>query len=192
MSTALKANGDEPQTFSFAPLLSVQEKRVVYRGGAWKLANAYCRTSEAVVFYSGRGPTNDAGCLPNEVAVPTVVGRSAESAKTRLALQPLEAKIVFAAAPARSRPGVVVRQYPATGALSAHDTVTLVVTKARYGLIPDLVGSSLADARPQLRKLQLRLKIAYAKGTSGTILRQSLEPGVSAWPRLTIRLVVGR
>jgi penicillin-binding protein 1A len=192
MSAALKANGDEPQTFSLAPLLSVQEKRVVYRGGAWKLANAYCRTSEAVVFYSGRGPTNDAGCLPNEVAVPTVVGRSAESAKARLAVQPLEAKIVFAAAPARSRPGVVVRQYPATGALSAHDTVTLVVTKARYGLIPDLVGSSLADARPQLRKLQLTLEIAYAKGASGTILRQSLEPGVSAWPRLTIRLVVGR
>ncbi len=192
MSNALKANGDAPQTFPFAPLLSVQEKRVVYRGGAWKLANAFCRTSEAVVFYSGRGPAKDAGCLPNEVAVPTVVGRSAESAMARLALQPLEAKIVYAAAQARTRPGVVIRQYPATGALSAHNTVTIVVTKARYGLVPDLVGSSLTDARTQLAKLRLKVVIAYGKGSSGTILRQSLTPGIAAWPGLKIGLVVAR
>ena len=192
MAAALKAEGDAPETFSYPPLLSAQERQIVYRGGSWKLANAYCRAAQPVVYFTGRGPTQDAGCKPNEVAVPSVVGRSAESAKARLALQPLEAKIVFAAAPARTRPGVVIRQYPATGALSAHDTVTLVVTKARYGLIPDLVGSSLADARPQLAKLKLTLKIVYGKGASGTILRQSLGPGVAAWPGLPLRLVVAR
>jgi len=191
MTKANTAEETQPAAFPYAPLLSVQEKRVVYRDGAWKLANAYCRTSMPVVYYSGRGPAKDAGCLPNEVSVPSVVGRSAEAATARLALQPLEAKIVYAAAPARSRPGVVIRQYPASGGLSAHDTVTLVVTKAQHGLIPDLVGSALTDARPQLRKLELHTVVTYAKGTSGTILRQSLAPGVAAWPGLTLRLVVG-
>ena len=156
MSTRSRRSGDQPESFPYPPLLSVQEKRVVYRGGAWKLANAYCRTSEPVVYYSGRGPSQDAGCLPNEVAVPTVVGRSAESATARLALQPLEAKIVYAAAPARSRPGVVSASTRRPAALSAHDTVTLVVTKARYGLIPDLVGSSLADATTAAREAPAR------------------------------------
>jgi membrane peptidoglycan carboxypeptidase len=192
MSSALEQNGDAPETFPSPPLLSVQEKRVVYRGGSWKLANPYCRTSEPVVYYSGRGPAADAGCKPNEVSVPSVVGRTAESAKARLSLQPLEAKIVYAPAPAKSRPGVVIRQYPAAGGLSAHDSVTLVVTKAYHGLIPDLVGSSLADAQPQLAKLGLRLTIAYGTGQRGTILRQSLDAGVASWPGLPLRLVVAR
>jgi membrane peptidoglycan carboxypeptidase len=191
VSRANAAEESQPEAFPFAPLLSVQEKRVTYRDGSWKLANPYCRTSTAVVYYSGRGPSKDAGCLPNEVAVPSVVGRSAEAAKARLALQPLEAKVVYAAAPARSRPGVVIRQYPASGGRSAHDTITIVVTKARYGLIPDLVGSALVDARPQLAKLKLRTVVSYVKGASGTILRQSLQPGVAAWPGLTISLLVG-
>jgi len=192
MSTVTKRTGDEPVSFPYPPLLSVQEKRVVYRNGSWKLANVYCRTSQPVVYYSGRGPSKDAGCLPNEVAVPTVVGRSVASATQRLALQPLGAKVIYAAAPARSRPGLVIRQYPATGVLSARDTVTLVVTKARYGLIPDLVGSSLAEAQSQLKKLELRTRITYGTGASGTILRQSLQPGVAAAPGLPIRLVVAR
>ncbi len=191
MSQVIAATSPDPESFPYPPLLSVQEKRVVYRDGSWKLANPYCRTSEPVVFYSGRGPTKDAGCLPNEVAVPSVVGQSAEAATARLAQQPLGAKIVYAAAAARSHPGVVIRQFPASGGLSAHDTVTLVVTKAQYGLIPDLVGSALAEAAPQLRKLKLNVRVRYAKGPSGTILRQSIQPGVAAWPGLTLRLVVG-
>src|SRR5262249_15215143 len=129
---------------------------------------------------------------PNEVAVPTVVGMTADSATARLALQPLEAKIVYAPAPERSRPGVVIRQFPAAGRLSAHDTVTLVVTKAYYGLVPDLVRSSLADSRPQLARLRVKIVVRYAKGPSGTILRQSVTPGLAAGPGMTIRLVVAR
>jgi len=189
---ALARLGDEPEVFPPAPLLPVQERRVVFRGGSWRLANPYCRTPRTVVYFAGRGPTRDAGCLPNEVAVPSVVGQSEAAATARLAQQPLAAKIVYAAAPAQARPGRVVRQWPATGSLSAHDTVTLVVTKARYGLVPDLVGSSLADARPRLAKLRLRTVVVYGKGPRGTILRQSLPPGVAAAPGLTIRLVVAR
>jgi beta-lactam-binding protein with PASTA domain len=86
----------------------------------------------------------------------------------------------------------VIRQFPATGGLSAHDTVTLVVTKAYYGLVPDLVGSAFADAKPQLAKLRVKIVVRYAKGPSGTILRQSLSPGIAAGPGMTIRLVVAR
>jgi hypothetical protein len=192
MSNALVLLNDRPESFPAAPLLSVQERRVVYRNGSWKLANAFCRSSEPVVYFSGRGPAKDAGCKPNEVSVPSVVGYSLESVSARLALQPLESKAIYVAAAARSRPGLVVRQLPARGALSAHDTVTLVVTKAAHGLVPDLVGSALVDARPQLAKLALRVKVTLAKGQPGTILRQSVPAGVAAWPGMRIRLVVGR
>ena len=44
------------------------------------------------------------------------------------------------------RPGVVVAQDPRGGGLSAGDSVRLSVTKSRYGLIPNFVGSSLETA----------------------------------------------
>jgi penicillin-binding protein 1A len=193
MTRALKLLPDgEPEGFPFAPFLSVQERRIVYRGGTWKLANAYCRSTVPVVYFSGRAPEHDADCKPNEVSVPSVVGRRAESAVTRLAEQPLEAKLVYVRAKPRTRPGVVVRQEPASGGLSAHDTVTLFVTKAQYGLVPDLVGSSYADALVQLDKLKLRPVVTYGAGQRGTIVRQSLAPGTAVLPGLRINLVVAK
>ncbi|MEP6892848.1 MAG: transglycosylase domain-containing protein [Gaiellaceae bacterium] len=192
MTRALPALGDKPETFSSPPYLGYSERRVAYRKGAWRLDNGYCKQTQAVVFFSGRGPAGGtADCKPNEVAVPSVVGRFAASATARLASQPLGVQLVYAPAKPATRPGVVIRQYPPNGGLSANDTVILVVTKARYGLVPDLVGSSLAAARVQIRKLRLKATIVYRKGAVGTILRQSLLPGVAAGPRLPIRLVVG-
>ena len=166
MTAALKAQGDTPETFPSRPSSSATARaESSYRKGAWRLDNGYCKDTLPVVFFSGRGPAaGTADCKPNEVAVPSVVGRSAEAATARLALQPLESKIVYAPAKPGRGPGVVIRQYPRSGGLSAHDTVTLVVTKARYGLVPDLVGSSLAAAKVQLRKLRLKVEIVYAKG----------------------------
>ena len=40
-----------------------------------------------------------------------------------------------------------MRQYPPNGGLSAHDSVILVISKARYGLVPDLVGRAHAQVR---------------------------------------------
>jgi penicillin-binding protein 1A len=193
MTGALPALGDQPQSFPSPPYLGYSEQRVAYRNGAWRLDNGYCKNTEPVVFFSGRGPAaGKADCKPNEVAVPSVVGKSADTAVARLALQPLAAQLVYAPAKPGSHPGVVIRQYPASGGLSAHDTVILVVSKAQYGLVPDLVGSSTADAVAQLRKLRLEVTLRYGKGQAGTVLRQSLPPGVAVAPGLPIRLVVAR
>ena len=193
MTGALPALGDAPQTFPSPPYLGYSERRVAYRKGAWRLDNGYCKETQPVVYFSGRGPAGGtADCKPNEVAVPSVVGRSAESATARLALQPLGVQLVYAPAKAGTRPGVVVRQYPPNGGLSAHDSVILVISKARYGLVPDLVGSSLAAAREQIQKLRLKAEVVYRKGAVGNVLHQSLQPGIAAAPGLQIRIVVGR
>ena len=46
-------------------------------------------------------------------------------------------------------PGYVIKQEPRNGYLSANDTVRLYVTRPdpRYGLLPNLVGSSVTAAR---------------------------------------------
>jgi len=193
MSAALPYLDDQPQTFPSPPYLGYSERRVAYRGGAWRLDNGYCKATLPVVYFAGRSPAaGTADCKPNEVAVPSVVGQSVGAATARLALQPLGVQLVYAPARPGARPGVVIRQYPARGGLSAHDNVILVVTKARYGLVPDLVGSAAAAAEAQLRKLHMKITIAYGKGQSGTVLRQSRPAGVAAAPDLPIKLVVAR
>ena len=90
-------------------------------------------------------------------------------------------------------PGVVIRQFPGAGGfLSAGDTVRLVVATAPHGLIPNLVGASVEDARAQLRKLRLKARIAWADGPSGTVLKQRPRAGVAVVPGRTIQLVAAR
>jgi beta-lactam-binding protein with PASTA domain len=69
--------------------------------------------------------------------------------------------------------------------------VKLWVTKARYGLVPNFVGSSLDDVSREVRRLKLRPRVVSSSGPSGVVVRQSVEPGVTAAPGLRIRLVVG-
>jgi beta-lactam-binding protein with PASTA domain len=164
---------------------------VVRRGGEWQLDNGYCRGSRLLVYFSGRAPDRTADCKPNEVSVPLVLRMTAENAVARLAAQPLGAKLVFEPAKAGRRPGLVVDQFPKGGGLTANDQVTLVVSKAVHGLVPNFVGSSLRDASTELKRLELRANVVTAPGPPGTILRQSLRPGVAAAPGLEIRLVVG-
>jgi beta-lactam-binding protein with PASTA domain len=86
---------------------------------------------------------------------------------------------------------MVVAQVPrAGGFLSSYDTVRLTVTKARHGLVPNLVGSSVAEARAQLRQRSLRAKISYGVGPPGTVISQTPQAGVAADPALAISLVV--
>jgi beta-lactam-binding protein with PASTA domain len=85
-----------------------------------------------------------------------------------------------------------VKQEPRGGYLSANGTVRLFVTLARDGLVPNLVGSSLPDARRRTQKLGLAVRVRYTAGRpSGTVIRQSLEPGVAARRGLPITLLVG-
>ncbi len=182
---------DESAAFAQPPYLGAVPTWVVKRSGEWRLDNGYCRGSRLLVYFSGRAPEEAADCKPNEVQVPVVVGMTAESAVARLASQPLGAKLVFKPARTGRRPGVVVDQFPQRGGLSANDQVTLVVSKAVQGLVPNFVGSSLTDANRELERLDLRANVATVAGPVGVIIRQSPRPGVAAGPGLTVRLMVG-
>jgi len=62
----------------------------------------------------------------------------------------------------------------------------------RYGLVPNLVGSSLEDARARLGKLELSPRITYGTGLPGTVVEQTPPAGVAAGPGLKMELVVAR
>ena len=62
----------------------------------------------------------------------------------------------------------------------------------RYGLLPNLVGSSVTVARARLRKLEARTTVTYDKGPAESILEQKPEPGVAAGRGLEVTLIVGR
>jgi len=182
---------DETRSFASTPYLGGASTWVVKRGGRWKLDNGSCSDSRLLVFFSGDQPTDTADCKPNEVPVPVVVGLSAGAAVERLASQPLEAEVAYVPAKAGRRPGLVVKQDPNGGGLSAHDTVLLFVSKAQRGLVPNFVGSSLADASREIERLKLEASVVTAPGAMGVVLRQNRPPGVAAAPGLSIRLVVG-
>jgi membrane peptidoglycan carboxypeptidase len=190
MTRALE--GVEPDEFEGAPYLPTEARRVVRRGGRWKLDNGYCPGTVSIVYVAGRAPSDAAECYADEVTVPVVVGDSAAAAQTTLASARLSPDVILIPAPAGKRPGLVVKQEPRGGYLAAGSPVKLFVTHARDGLVPNLVGSSEADARTLLRKLRLESKITYEDGPSGVVLEQSLQPGVAAEPGLRMKLVVGR
>jgi penicillin-binding protein 1A len=186
-----RATKADDTSFDSPPYLGSVPTWVVKRGGRWNLDNGYCRGARSLVYFSGEMPDRTADCKPNEVSVPLVVGLTEDVARAELAAQPLDADSAYVPARPGRRPGVVVAQDPRGGGLSAGDVVRLSVTKARYGLIPNFVGSSLETASDEVRRLQLEVRVKSGPGPMGTILRQSLEPGVATAPGLVIRLVVG-
>jgi len=188
-----RALGSAPAT-PFEPAITIPTsiRRVIWRGGSWKLDNGYCPGTRLTAYIAGREPPETAECYPNEVSVPLVIGRSADSARTVLANVPLDASVILVPAKPRTRAGVVVKQEPRTGFLPAYERVRLYVTKAEAGLVPNLVGSSIRTARERGRALGLRLDVSYELGPSGTVLEQDVTPGVAVESGLRIRLVVGR
>jgi penicillin-binding protein 1A len=194
MGAALEAEGAEPESFASRPYLAAQEKRIVNRGG-WKLDNGFCPGTRLVAYFAGRGPTKEARCYPNEVTVPRVIGMQVGSAKLQLAAKPLGVELIGVPASPGKRAGIVVRQEPRPGGfLSAAGPVRLWVTRPdpRYGLVPNLVGSSVRAARDRLRRLQVRLQIVYGDGPAGLVLRQTPQPGVAAGRHMRFTLVVAR
>ena len=182
---------EEDASFEPAPYLAASGTWVVRRNGAWRLDNGYCRESRYLVYFSGEAPDREADCKPNEVSVPVVVGMTEEGATERLAAQPLQATVAYVPAKPGEAPGVVVKQDPAGGGLSANDSVLLSVSKPRHGLVPNLVGSSAEDAAAELERRGLRIVGETAPGPAGVVLRQHPRPGVAASPKVTIRVVVG-
>ena len=115
---------------------------------------------------STAGPATQAKCYANEVTVPLVVGKTVDAANETLAEQPLGSELIGVPAKAGKRPGYVIKQEPRNGFLSANDTVRLYVTRPdpRYGLLPNLVGSSVTVAKSRLRRIKARTTITYDAG----------------------------
>ena len=151
-----------------------------------------CPGTRLVAYIAGEAPPDTAKCYPNEVSVPLVIGKSVSSASRTLAGVPLEPEIILIPAKPGKHPGEVMNQEPRGGFLSGGDGVKLYVSHAQHGLVPNLVGSSLTETETQLTKLRLKAKIEFASGQTGTVLRQSLPPGVAVAPGMKITLVVGR
>ena len=186
-----KVPEDEDLFFDAPPYLGGVSQWVVRREGEWQLDNGYCRGARLVAYFSGAGPETEADCKPNEVSVPLVVGMTEAGAEAELASQPLEAKIVYRPAKPGALPGLVVDQDPRRGGLSAHDEVIVTVAKAQFGLLPNFVGSSLADVQREAKRLRIRLVAHTRPGREGTVLRQVPQPGVALAPKMRVRLVVG-
>jgi penicillin-binding protein 1A len=186
-----KVPEDGSRSFVSPPYLGGASTWVVRRGGKWQLDNGYCRGSKLVAYFSGEGPDSEADCKPNEVSVPLVLGMTEAGAEATLAAQPLGAKVVYRPAKAGALPGLVVDQDPRRGGLSANDEVTVVVSKAQFGMLPNFVGSSVADAQREATRLKIRLRAKTAPGHAGAIIRQAPAPGVAIAPGMRVRLVVG-
>jgi beta-lactam-binding protein with PASTA domain len=89
---------------------------------------------------------------------------------------------------------MVVEQIPPNGTLSAHDEVTLVVTKPLHGVVPRVVGLRLERALRRLERVKLRAVVPDRddKDLSRRIVRQSPAGGVAAAPGMPVRLVLAR
>ncbi len=186
-----KTDDEEDASFDSPPYLGSSATWVVRREGSWQRDNGYCRGSRIIAYFSGEGPETEADCKPNEVSVPLVVGMTEAGAEATLGANRLGAKVVYRPAKAGALPGLVVDQDPRRGGLSANDEVTLAVSKAQHGLLPNFVGSSLADAQHEAKRLKVRLRARTGHGHMGTVLRQVPDPGVAVAPGMRVRLVVG-
>ncbi len=87
----------------------------------------------------------------------------------------------------------MIAQVPARGRLSSYDNVTLVLPKAQFGVVPQLVGLTLRDARTKLRRIELLPDVAgFTDGRPGRVVAQSPSAGLAARPGMTVSVVVGR
>lgn len=187
MQPALAAMNAQPKSFPSPPYFSTLTRRVTYRDGQIELDDGLCKATSLIVYFTGHAPSRTAGCKRNEVDVPNVVGWKVDSARSRLASQPLTAQLVYKPASAGQRIGVVLRQFPAGGTLSSFDKVTLVLAKPLHGLVPKTIGLTLRAARTRLAKLKL---VPQVTGNAGRVVAQKPRAGVAAAPGMKIRLVV--
>jgi penicillin-binding protein 1A len=192
MEKALPYLGAEPEPFKPPPSMYSSSRLVVNRGGRIMLDNGLCRNAKEVVYFADFGPSRTANCKENEVEVPRVIGMTLEEAEARLAAQPLTARLVYGRAKPKQRVDIVVGQRPVRGTLSSFDEVTLVLVKAVHGVVPDVVGRRLADARERIRKRKLRLRVVQVPGEQGVVISQRPPGRVAAAPGMLVTLAVGR
>jgi penicillin-binding protein 1A len=183
---------EEPLGFAYPGMPYGAAKLVVRRGERLLLDNGLCRTRQEVVYFAGTGPTKTANCVENEVEIPDVRTLTIAEAEARMAAQPLTADVVFKPAKPLQLPGIVLDQRPRTGYRSSYGRVILVVSKATQGVIPNLVGRSLDDARRRLKGLKLRPAISWTTGEPGQVMEQRPRAGLAAAPGVRVELLVAR
>jgi penicillin-binding protein 1A len=193
MERALVQLSEEPEYFPPPADLYAAPKRVVWRDGRLMLDNGLCRETRSIAYFSGRGPRRTANCKPNEVEVPRVVGQTLAAAERRLALQPLTPVLVYKPARVGQPVNVVLDQYPKRGRLSSYEDVRLVLAKPLNGVVPEVLGLTLRQARIRLRRIGLTpLVVGFRDGRAGRVVEQTPRGGVAAKPGLAVRLVVAR
>ncbi|MHB8641799.1 MAG: PBP1A family penicillin-binding protein [Gaiellaceae bacterium] len=192
---ALKLIPGDEQVAYFPPPPSMYgvTQSVVWRDGHVELNNGNCKQASALQFFSGRAPSLRANCKPNEVDVPHLVGKTLTWARLRLAAQPLTPAYVYKPAKPLQRLNIVLAQFPATGTLSSYDKVTLVLPRALWGVVPNVVGLNLRQARAKLRKAKLAPFVTrFTTGKAGVVVGQTPSPGLAAARHMRVSLVVGR
>jgi membrane peptidoglycan carboxypeptidase len=172
------------ESFPTSPSPYGSPVRVSLRGGQVKRDNGNCKNATTLDFFYGSEPTAVAACKHNEVDVPDVRGRTLASAKARLYDQPLLSTVIYKPARPGQRLTVVDGQIPRGGTLSAWDKVTLVLPKAQHGVVPRVVGLTVARARAKLAPLKLRLKITGSR--TGKVVSQQPHWGVAAAPGMRV------
>jgi penicillin-binding protein 1A len=188
MQDALAELEREPELFAAPSAASLESRLVVDRDGRLQLDNGLCRERFEVVYFAGFAPRRTADCKPNEVEVPNVVGKTLDDAEARLAAQPLTPVLVYKPALPRQRLDIVLSQIPVKGRLSSFDEVKLVLAKPLHGVVPNVRGLSLAQARARL--LRLRLEPVLVGGSDGRVASQRPRAGVAAEPGMRVELAL--
>jgi penicillin-binding protein 1A len=191
MEKALDHLKDEPEHFDSPSLPYVQPISVVQRGGRLLVDNGLCRESRNLYVFSGDAHLKTAGCKPNEVEVPRVIGSTLAEARDRLALQPLEYDVVYKPARKGQRLDLVLGQLPAKGTLSAYDKVILILAKPKFGAVPRVVGMPVASAIRKLERMKLQPAV-IGGGVKGRVVRQQPDGRIAAAPGMPIKLTVSR
>jgi len=190
MEPALEHLDEKPAYFDPPSLTYATPHSVVQRGGRVLIDNGICRETKTVYYFSGQEPDREAPCKPNEVEVPRVIGSTLAEAKDRLAAQPLEYDVIYKPAKAGQRLDLVLGQIPAKGTLSAYDEVTLILARARHGVVPSVIGMQVPMAVKRLERLNLQPAVEGGSAVGRVIRQEPLGGRVAAAPGMPIRLVV--
>ena len=179
MTAADKQLKEAPEQFPPTPYIPAQEKRIVWRGGSYKLDNGYCPGTRLVAYFAGQGPSMQAKCYANEVSVPLVVGKTIDTANEMLAQQPLGSELIGVPDQAGQAPGLR-RQAGATQRLPVRE---------RHGAaLRDATGPALWPAAESRRVERHRRAVAAqdAEGPHDDHLRQGsgrVGPGADSRAR---------
>ena len=193
MEKALPYLKDEPEDFTPPPYLEASPVTVVNRNGVLERDNGLCKNTYTLEFFGGEPlyageKSREATCKYDEVDIPDEVGQSLAAAKAKLESQPLTPEVVYGPAKTGDRVGYVVGQTPRNGTASAYDKITLISKKSLHGVVPHVVGLSLARAKAKLAKL--KLDVSVTGGSRGKVAAQSVPPHTASAPGEAITLTV--